>query len=332
MFGRGLWDIHATYYHLTRLGYPPVVLSDEDIGPGIPKHVKVLVLVKEQTPLEPGTRQAIANFQKRGGKVLALGCGEKIADAVTIAEGPKHLWELGGFAAEGHQKMWQAFLQTWRPQLAEAMTKIGLPILAKIDPELGIAVTLDAGPVRYVAVIADGKNTHTNAFEPVPALSLSLEGAGWQVRDLVKQKDLPAMTKDGRTETVVELQTEPATLLALYRSPPGSIRLAATANPWLFHPYQIKADVLGADGTSLGAVPLEVIFTGPDGSVREKLYRAAGETTDLSPPGGLPARDLKGIYHLTVRELLTGRTVTAAQKIGLEDFAPGWWMSKGRCT
>ena len=70
---RGMYELHAMYYHLTRLGYPPALVSDDELLTGVPATVKMLVLVQEQIPLEPEIAAAIAAFQQRGGKVLAVG-------------------------------------------------------------------------------------------------------------------------------------------------------------------------------------------------------------------------------------------------------------------
>src|SRR5262249_8826978 len=158
--------------------------DDEVKKTGLTGSLKVLVLVKEELPLEAETRQAIEAFQKRGGKVVAIGCTEKVADAIEVKEVPQHLWELKGFHPESHAQMWQEFQKTWQPALSAAMEKTGVTSLAQTNPALGFGLAMDAGPVRYVAVIADSKGTHSNHSEPSSDIPLSLEGTGWLVRDL----------------------------------------------------------------------------------------------------------------------------------------------------
>ena len=53
-------------------------------------------------------------------------------------------------------------------------------------------------PVRYVAVMADAAGTHSNEFVRQSALPVSFAGAGWIVRDLVKQTKLETTDRDGR--------------------------------------------------------------------------------------------------------------------------------------
>ena len=147
-------------------------------------------------------------------------CLVKVDGAIVIPKPIKHIWELSGFEGKGHQEMWNEFEKNWREPLAEALKRTGVPPLATTDPDRGIVVSLEAGPVRYVAVIADARGTHSNAFEATEALPVLLEGTGWTVRDLVKQQTLDASEKDGRTQVAVNLITEPTTILAAYRACP----------------------------------------------------------------------------------------------------------------
>ena len=306
---RAMWNAHAAYYHLTRLGYPPVILSDEDMtGPGVPEYVKVLVLVKEQLPWEPALRDAIGAFLRRGGKVVSVGdCAEPIEGAIAVAGSLKNLWEVKGFHPDAHGEMWREFSATWQTALGAAMGQTGLAARATTDPDRGLALTLDAGPVRYVVVLADAKGTHSNAFEPGAALPLSLEGTGWSVRDLVRQETLPAKTNGGRTETSVELLTEPAKLLALYPAEPAEVALRATPSPRLGSFLEVEAEATGTGGAALGPVPVRCTLAEPGGTVRAELFRAAGQRIRIP----LAAHDRPGAWRLSVEELLTGHSATA---------------------
>ena len=90
---------------------------------------------------------------------------------------------------------------------------------AIVNPEQAYALTLDDGPIRYVAVITDRINSHSSKFVREPKLSVSLEGEWELVRDLRLQQYLPSEIKDGRTLVSVPLETEPCTLLALIPKP-----------------------------------------------------------------------------------------------------------------
>jgi hypothetical protein len=195
-------------------------VADEDVAKsGIPEGARVLFLCREEDPLEPQVLEAIQAFQKKGGKVFATSdCLVQIEGAVTVPIKIKNMWEMSGFAGKIHGEMWEEFEKNVRQPLADALAKTDLAPLAVADWERGLAVALTTDHVRYVVVIADKKGAASGVFEPVAGLPVSLAGTGWTVRDLVKQTTLKTEEKDGRTTVAVDLITEPATILALYKA------------------------------------------------------------------------------------------------------------------
>ncbi len=134
---------------------------------------------------------------------------------------------------------------------------------------------MDAGPVRYVAVIADAVGTHSNDFLRPHGLPLSLAGADWTVRDLVHQQTLSATTQDGRTQLTLDLVTEPTLLLALYKRPPEEISIQHSAGPRLGAELVFRVSVADTAGARLGRVPVACALSGPDGNVRRQWFEAA---------------------------------------------------------
>ncbi len=295
--GRAYYACHAIYYHLTRLGYPAIIVDEEDaLSHGIPAGVKALFIVRQQQPMQPELLDVLRKFQGAGGRILATGDSTVELDGVTKVGGPVlDIWRLSGFEGKVHQDMWEQFLTVWRAPLAEAMAGTGLPTLAHADPERGLALAMDAGPLRYVLAIADSANSHAREFRVTPELAVSVEGTGWQVRNLVHQADVPAADADGRCEFRVALITEPVALLALYRSPPAQVHVEAAGEAF-------RARVTAADGGDLGPVPVLVTIRDPAGAVYDSLYRAAGDAVSLRVPAHAPA----GAWTVEAQELLTG--------------------------
>ena len=309
---RGMWQLHVLYCHLTRLGFPPVLVADEDVAAGgVPTSVKALVLVDEQVPLEPEVRTAIDKFIASGGKVITAGkSAAEFTGSIAVDVPVKHLWELKGFEAGSHAELWKEFDAQWRGPLAAALGKAGLEPLATTDIDGAIALSMNAGPVRYVVVIADANGTNPSEFQRPINLPLSLEGTGWIVRDLVKQQQLATKNEGGRTVTSVDLATEPATLLAVHPEMPAKIEVKLAASPRLGAAFAFSSQVRGAGGAKggdLGSVPLAYTLRGPDGKERAHWYGAAHteESTRLA------AHDQPGNWQLEVQELLTGLTATA---------------------
>ncbi|MGD0092692.1 MAG: hypothetical protein ABSE73_22505, partial [Planctomycetota bacterium] len=308
--GQREYDYHALYYHLTRLGCPPVLLADEDVmQSGIPAATKALFLVREEDPLEPKVLEAVQAFQKNGGQVLATSdCLIQVEGATTVPIKIKHIWELSGFAGKIHAEMWEEFEKNIRQSLGAALAKTGVTPLAVADWERGLAVALTAGPVRYVVVIADKKGAPSGVFEPVAGLPVSLEGTGWTVRDLVKQTTLKTEEKDGRSVVAVDLITEPTTILALFKSQPESLTVYDENDHYtLGGQVSFTPVVMDKSGASLYAIPLRLTINDPLGKERETIY---GSSIRL-PKFQIAAHDLAGVWKATVQELLTGLTGTA---------------------
>jgi len=308
---RGMYQQHALYYHLTRLGFPPILVADEDIlAKGeIPGHVQVLALAEEEWPLEPETLAVIQKFQARGGKVLLAGQSHQaVKDAIVVDVPLKHLWQMSGFMPQGHKDFWQEFHERWQGPLAAAMAQTGISPLATTDADQALALTMDDGEVRYVVVIADAADTHSNEFTRPAQLPVSLAGQGWIVRDLAKQTTLPTTQEGGATKTSVDLITEPTTILAAYQSAPAGVKVEVQAGAKLGQPLVFRTAVVAQDASlQLGGVPIALTLTAPNEQVRREWFDAAGR--ELTVP--LAEFDQAGTWTLTVQELLTGVTTVA---------------------
>ncbi len=130
---------HALYMHLTRLGCAPIIVDDGvAVEKGIPAAVKVLFLARQQQPLEPELADAIAAFQKRGGKVVTTAdCLTEVPGAIKLDQPVKQIWELGGFTAESHAKMRSEFEEHFRGPLAAALAQTGVAPATTTDPDRG---------------------------------------------------------------------------------------------------------------------------------------------------------------------------------------------------
>jgi len=321
VFGdRTMYAYHAMYCHLTRLGCAPAIVAEHSVAKeGIPAATRVLFVVRQQQPLDAATRKAIEAFQAKGGKVVMTSDSlVKLPGAIVVDKPVKHIWQIGGFEGRVHGRLWKEFEDNWRKPLAEAVRKTGVPPLATTDPDRGIAVCLEAGPVRYVVVIADKQGAHSNVFEPIEALPVSLEGTGWTVRDLVKQRTLAASEKDGRAAVAVDLLTEPTTVLAVFRAAPNAVRIEVAGRPALGGRLGFRCSVLAEGEQTLGPVPVRCTLEDSGGAVRGVAHAAAGDA--LSFP--LPALDQAGAWKLTAQELIGGVAATAAVQVAPPAKAP----------
>lgn len=310
---RGMWQYHAVYSYLTRLGFPAVLIADDEVATqGIPDSVQVLALVQEQNPFEKATLAAIEKFQARGGKVLSI--GEKVVPvpgALTLDQPVKQIWDFSGFHPDVHAEMWAEFQQHWQAPLEKLLGQTGLKPLATTDSNRGYVLTMDAGPVRYVAVIADAAGKHSNEFVRTTGLEVSVEGNGWLARDLVKQVDLTTKAATGRTLVSVDLMTEPTTLLALYRAAPATVETLANSTAQgqvqAGSTLRLQGIVHDARQQAMVGVPVSLRLVDSQGNERGQWYRGANDVLEVPVPQHAPA----GQWQLTMQELLTGVTSVA---------------------
>ncbi|MCX7934605.1 MAG: hypothetical protein N3A66_05025, partial [Planctomycetota bacterium] len=308
---RPYWNGHAIYYHLLRLGLPAAVLSEESvIAQGIPATLQAVFLCGQTEPLDPQVVAAIRAFQQRGGKFfLTEDCAIGVEGALRIPAKIKNLWDddIGGFVQTAHAAMWREHENSVRQPLAAALAQVGLRPLAETDWQQALALTLDTSQIRYVVVIQDKKGAIFAEFEPTAGIPVRIAGSGWLVRDLVKQIALPARDQDGATEVMVDLVTEPATILACYRSAPAEVRLRANAGVKVGGELAFACQVVDKNGVDLGPVPVRLSIVDPTGQTRETIFRAAGDIVRLP----IASRDLAGDWQIIGQELITGQAITA---------------------
>ena len=143
-----------------------------------------------------------------------------------------------------------------------------------------------------------------------------LEGTGWIIRDLARQTEVKGTEKEGRTEVVVDLITEPGVLLALVKAMPASVELKTRGVPKLGGELTFTADV-PTGSQSMGPIPMKYEIIDPAGKVRDTIFRTAGD--DVIFP--LAARDTAGAWKLVGQELLTGMTATWEFKLAAAELS-----------
>ena len=63
------YNAHALHSHLTRLGYGPIILSEQTIEKGVPAGVKIILIPNYHIPFSmPSARRDWQDFISRGGK------------------------------------------------------------------------------------------------------------------------------------------------------------------------------------------------------------------------------------------------------------------------
>lgn len=301
--GNGSYDLHAAYYHLTRLGFPPAIVSEDDwttAEDAVSPDTKVLILVNVGDPLTEPIVDAIRKFQKRGGKVLVI--GREVAEVKADGSLPDRLqsmWVGGhGFMPTTHAWLWQQFSELRKP-LGDALKKAGVTPKVMVDPEHGFALVQEGIGVRYITVIADRVDTQVGVFEREPELFVTLPESGFIVRDLRQQVDLPTEIQSGQATVKVDLSTEPTTILACYREPISRLTLDVIGGDKLY------CNVLDRGEMRID-VPIRLRVLAEDGSEVQSVFAGSSEPVawddfHLAGPGA---------YTIEAQELVTGLTTT----------------------
>ena len=293
----GTFQYHAAYVLLSRLGHPPAILHERILHKSGSAPGKLLVLVNEEHDLLPQTREQIHKLHAGGTRILAIGTKPRDVPVDFHLDQPlAHIFENtqdNGFGLGSHHWLWKEFAAR-RTQLESIFEKLKLQPRASTDPGRAYAVTLDDGPVRYVAVIADRANSHSSKFVREPRLPVSLEGQWKLVRDLRLQQDLPTRTEGGRTLVDVPLETEPCTLLALLPEAPTSPRQFRA--PAKFQAYDEAGSLLAEQFASSHDAP-------PSGEAKVTVHelltgRTAQAFTSPAPALGRPAAEVAPAVYL----------------------------------
>jgi hypothetical protein len=151
---------------LTRLGYSPGFVTEEDLQAGRTRGLKALVVLGQTFPLPPAATAALAEFAKAGGRILVDGntteklpAAEPLGVTFSFTElGKPHNWAAPNIVAGDNDTLlyerWHADLA---PALAKALGPTGRGIFAS---DAGSAATMslmqiDGGQATYVIAVND---------------------------------------------------------------------------------------------------------------------------------------------------------------------------------
>lgn len=301
------YNAHALHSHLTRLGYGPVIVSEQTIEQGVPAGVKVILIPNYRVPFSIGCQKNLKEFMARGGKVVEVGAHcQPIEGAVRVDVPLKNLWDIGGFAA--HMEFWGEFDRV-RPALEKTMADLGFSPRNGASPEKAVILPMLCGGVRYVAVIGSALTVKDTVFSPVQGVEVKV-GAAAAVINLVTGDRLPV--KDGIV--TIELVNEPVAMLALLDAEPTGITLHFPSELKAGEQIALSSDVKFAGGAATD-VPVQYVITDSTGNQRAVFYRLSGAGAARDVRYATSSTEPAGNYSVAVTELLTGLTVKATVKI-----------------
>jgi len=294
-----LYDGHSLYTALMRLGHSPIVLSERTVeSAGVPAYLKVIMIPRLNLSYSDAAMKGLADFQKRGGKVVIVGESKETIPGAIVCDVPfKNLWDVGGFPF--HKEFWDAF-EGMRPGLEKTCKEVGLVAPYGSQPDKALIVPMHAGGMTYVAVITSLKGEKDTMFLENPGVEVAV-GDAKTVLNLVTGETLAV--KGGKV--TLDLVGEPFALLALLDKGPSGVTLKHPAKAKANEVLELSAAVKGLPAAA--HAPVEYTLTDAKGAVRATMYRLANGESVTYRLAGTDA----GAWTVTAKELLTGLSATA---------------------
>jgi hypothetical protein len=314
---------------LTRLGYTPRFVTEEEIEAKGVASVKALVVAGQTFPLPPKVVEGIEAFAKAGGLVLVDGSSQvKLAGAKPLGitlpffEGGKpHNWACPNLPEGGRHI---ALAEQWHKELAPRLAKAlefsgrGLFSCPFSFSQTGsvTAMQIDGGSdAKYVVAVNDSSvKTHCDWYQVRGRLMDDPEARRHRdmaVYDLNEERlsnRLPRIFGDVFSSGQgVDLSTATARVLAIL--PRELKRTAVKASQSLRAGEKLVVRVGFEDerGKALvAALPFCLTIVRPDGKAEAELYRSTSRDGAFGMAYEIPLNAPAGEWKVAVRSQLTG--------------------------
>ncbi len=326
---------------LTRLGYTPCFVSEEDLLAGRAASLPALVVIGQTVPPPAPVLAALAAFTRGGGRLLVDGGTTVTLPGAaplgytfpTNIPGKPHSWSAPNMVGNDNDAILYA---RWHPALAAAFSKaLGGTGHALLASEQGAAtqvslLQIDGGrDAKYVVAVNDSFQ-HTQADwvqlseKLAPPIALCEPKAHTALYDCTDEKALSfnlTYPANPNMPTVdCDLTHSTARVYAVLTRPLAKIDLSAAQTVAPGKPLALRVAFLDAAGQPLaGVIPFHLAVRRPDGALYTELYRATDRTGAFTLALPLPANVPAGTWAVAVRCQLTGEeaslpiTVTATK-------------------
>lgn len=294
---------------LVRAGYPPTLISEEEILEGKLQNFKVLFVPGQTVQFLRPLREVLEKFVRDGGKIFT--------DEVTTTKLPgmrrlpvhfDHNWS---YQIDGSTEHKQHFDDV-APQVPPLRSELGKIItypLVSLNPHI-MVTPLKGGAWDYFVVVNDtfpqitGVNYQRDCLPVKEKLIVTQKPA--VVYDLLEQREVPLRELKGRTYLEADFSLFPARIFVFAGERLGALELLVEETTRAGEALNITARVLSEEGRVLKAdIPLQITVVTPSQKAFATLYRSTrggnfGESLTL------PVNVEAGRWELRVRELVTG--------------------------
>jgi len=320
MFGTRAWQAIVV---LTRLGYTPHFITEQEIANGGLSKYRVLTLWEQTFDLPEDVTANIERWADAGGRVVAdartsiqlPGMAKMDKGVVRFNSRRVYGWSTPNANAYpgGMPEMSRRVFRELAPAVRRALGSTGLAMMhASSDPADALAsvMQIDGGEDGTYLVVTNDSSTHSHLmWHEVREKLLPTDGAvpaGAQLYDVTEERHL------GEVSPIdCDLTRTTARVYAVLPRALGDTELLATQRVSAGEPMRITCRVLDEDGRPLKAVvPLHISIHEPNGSTVFAGYRSTDREGRFALAFPTPINAPTGDWSIAVRVQLNGQRVT----------------------
>jgi hypothetical protein len=332
-FGRATFDHLVT---LTRLGYTPRFVTEDEIASGRAGDVEALVVLGQTFALPEPVRAGLATFKEKGGRIFVdasteanIPGAEKLALTMQFSPpGKPHNWLTPNMVGNENDAI---LLDRIHPRLAKAFSAaLGTTGHAWLASEKGVdskvsLLQIDGGrDARYVVAVNDSWVATQADWHQVRETLSPLPVAGGHAAqpdylyDCTEEKPL-GMLKP----FACDLSQTTARVFAALPREIRHIALSATQSVEAGNDLAVAVGFHDAEGRRLqGVLPFHLTVRRFDGTVHAEFYRSTTKDGTFSMAVPTARNDAAGAWSVEIRSQLTGQLATLPVEIGNAAPAP----------
>ncbi|MEI6518864.1 MAG: hypothetical protein WCO98_02285 [bacterium] len=301
---------------LTRLGYTPRFVTEEELQANQVTDVKALIIIGQTMPLPTSVNAGIASYIKQGGKLLIDGStsvsfpgASKISYSFPFSQaGKPHSWGAPNMVNGDNDTI---LYERWHPELAKAFSSaLGDTGHACFTSYKGTGakasiLQIDGGTdAKYLIATNDSHIKNQADWYQIketllPAKSLSANAV---IYDCTEEQSLGTVKP-----LICDLTQTTARVYAILPRGIAATALSATQKVSTGETLSIQVEFIDAGKKKLNAVlPFNLSIIHPDGTIYQEFYRATTDkgTFNISIP--LPINAPAGKWTVAVRSQLNG--------------------------
>jgi hypothetical protein len=314
---------YQMFVALTRLGYTPRFVTEEELATGKIGGLKTLVVLGQTFPLKPAAMEGIDRFVKAGGYVvtdvrttLEFPMARRLeADLPFTQPGKPHSWSAPNMVVgDNDTLMFGRWFRENAPRIANALGTAGK---ATLSPETGAEspvslIQIHGGrDARYLIAVNDSHVATQADWHQVREKLRPTAPADGTMYDLTDEKGLGPL---GPVEC--DLSATTARVLGILARPVESIDLSARQEVNAGDDLTVAVRFLDPDRKALeGVIPLHLSLLRPDGKIHQDFYRTTERDGLFAMSIPLPSNIPAGDWTVAVRSQLDGAVARLPLKV-----------------